>query len=234
MVIASIVLGVLFIIGGIYCMSAPASTYLTVMRLFASLLLVYGIFGIIRFFKRRSLVPEFIASIAAVIIGFVYLFRPGNTPAAGNLLGLDRIVLFLTAAWFLLKGCISVYYSVKTRFYNNRWIYGFISGVLSVILGVYSFMYPSMAAASIGVLVGMWMIQCGIDFVTLGTTIGFIQGTIEEVEREVQETVEEVRSAARNYAEERNARANQASENVTPAEDAGPVEIPIEDPEKPE
>ena len=78
MAIASIILGIVFIAGGIFCMTAPVNTFMTIMSLFAAMMFVYGIFGIIRFFKRQSLVPEFIVSILAVIVGFVYLFRPGN------------------------------------------------------------------------------------------------------------------------------------------------------------
>ena len=73
MAIASIILGIVFIIGGVYCINTPVNTYFSVMTFFAVMLLVYGIYGIIRFFKRKSLVPEFLISIASVIIGFVYL-----------------------------------------------------------------------------------------------------------------------------------------------------------------
>ena len=194
MVAVSIILGIVCIIGGIYCMVAPINTYYSVMMLFAAMLLVYGVYGIVRFFKRKALVPEFIISIVSVIIGFVYLFRPGNTGSSG-VMGLDRIVLFLTAAWFLIKGCITVYYSVKTRFFNNHWVLQFFSGLLSVILGIYSFMYPSTAATSIGILVGMWEIQCGIDFLTLGTMVGFVQERINQVEAEINRHVDETMKA---------------------------------------
>ncbi len=202
MVAVSIILGIVFIIGGIFCMTAPVSTYYGVMLFFATLMLVYGIYGIIRFFKRKALVPEFLISIVSVVLGFVYLFRPGNTPAAGNMIGIDRVVLFLTAAWFLIKGCIDVYYSVKTRFFNNRWVLGFISGILSAILGIYSFIYPSTAATSIGILVGLWEIQCGIDFLTLGTTVGFVQEAVEEMEQEFNNRVEEAVKSVEQFQQE--------------------------------
>ncbi|MBR2676712.1 MAG: DUF308 domain-containing protein [Solobacterium sp.] len=241
MAIASIILGIIFIIGGVICITTPVNTYFSVMAFFAAILLVYGIYGIIRFFKRRALVPEFLISIASVIIGFVYLFRPGNTASEG-LLGLDRIVLFLTAAWFLVKGCITVYYSVKTRFFNNRWVLLFISGLLSVILGIYSFIYPSTAAVSIGVLIGMWEIQCGIDFLTLGTAVGFIQQTVDEVEQEINDRVEEVASMAERVRQEAAEQIRAAEEKVqkepvetveaVPAENAEDVKIiPIETPD---
>ena len=230
MVIASIVLGILLIIGGIYCMSAPVNTYVSVMTFAAGLLFVYGIHGIIRFFRRRSYVPEFIVSILAVIIGFVYLFRPGNTPEAGNLIGIDRFVLFLVAAWFLIKGCISVYFFVKTRFFNDRWVIGFLSGLLSIAVGIYSFIYPSLAATAVGVLVGMWYIDCGLDLLAFGTAAGMIQSAVNEVEREIDNAVDEAVSAVRTHSEERRAAADKAA-------DTGAAEAPAETadtPEKPE
>ena len=84
MVIASVIIGILLIIGGISCMAAPIDAYMRAAHMLAILLFVYGIYGIISFFKRKLLVPEFIVSILAVVIGFVYLFRPGGTPPAGN------------------------------------------------------------------------------------------------------------------------------------------------------
>jgi uncharacterized membrane protein HdeD (DUF308 family) len=201
MVAVSIILGIVSILGGIFCMTAPVNTYHNLMMFFAAMMLVYGVYGIIRFFKRKSLVPEFLISIVSVILGFIYLFRPGNTSPDGMLV-LDRIVLFLTAAWFLIKGCMNVYYSVQTRFFNDRWVLGFISGLISAVLGIYSFIYPSTAAASIGILVGMWMIQCGIDFLVFGTTVGYIQKSVEDVEQEINKRVEETVSAVEKIQQE--------------------------------
>ena len=229
MVAVSIILGIVCIVGGIYCMVSPINTYYSVMTLFAALLLVYGIYGIIRFFKRKALVPEFIISIVSVILGFVYLFRPGNTGSSG-MMGLDRIVLFLTAAWFLIKGCITVYYSVKTRYFNNHWVLLFFSGLLSVILGIYSFIYPSTAATSIGILVGMWEIQCGIDFLTLGTTVGFIQESVNEVEEEINRRVDETMKTVEKIQRDAAAAAEQAKEKAAAAEPVKTVEeTPVDD-----
>ena len=46
MVIASIILGILLIIGGVSCMAAPVETFLSASYLLAILLFVYGVFGI--------------------------------------------------------------------------------------------------------------------------------------------------------------------------------------------
>ena len=122
MIIASIIIGILLIIGGFSCMAAPVDAYMRAAHMLAVLLFVYGIYGIILFFRKKTLVPGFLVSILAVVIGFVYLFRPGGTPPAGNLIGLDRFVLFLIAAWFLIKGLIFLVFSIRTRFVNRGWI----------------------------------------------------------------------------------------------------------------
>ena len=227
MVIASILLGILFIIAGVYCMIAPINTFFNAMTMFAIMVFAFGIFGIIRFFKRRALVPEFIVSILSVIIGFVYLFRPGNT--AGELLVLDRIVLFLEAAWFLVKGSITLYYSITTRFVNNHWILQFITGILSIILGIYSFIFPGIAAQNIGILIGLWYIECGIEIIALGSTAGFVQKAVEEAEEEVQSAVKQYNKAAKQYAQELNDHINAAA--AAAAEEV--KEIPIESKDAP-
>lgn len=191
MVIASVILGILFILSGFFCMAAPIAAYFNVMTMLASMMLVFGVFGIIRFFKRRSLVPELIMSILAVIIGFIYLFRPGSTADAGMLM-LDRVVLFLEAVWFVVKGSISVYFSINTRFVNDHWILQLITGILSIILGIYSFIFPAIAAQNIGILLGLWFIECGIELIAFGTTAGFVHNAMEETAKEVNRAANQV------------------------------------------
>ena len=228
MVIASIIFGFLFIICGIFFMAAPVSTYMTAMRFFAFLLMVYGGVGIIRFFQRRAVVPEFVVSILSVIIGIIYLFRPGNTPAEGNLIALDRVVLFLTGAWFLVKGCVSIYFSVKTRYFNDRWLVGFFTGLLSAILGIYSIIYPSVAASTIGTLIGFWYIECGIDLIAFGATAGYVENALQKMESDFNKAVKEVQTAAKNYSDQLNAEMKKAARE---ADEPAPANIPIETPE---
>lgn len=215
MVIASIIIGILLIIGGFSCMAAPVDAYMRAAHMLAILLFVYGVYGIVSFFKKRLLVPEFIVSILAVVIGFVYLFRPGGTPPAGNLIGLDRVVLFLIAAWFLIKGMIFLVFSIRTRFINRRWIWGFIVGVLSILLGIYSFAEPVLAAASTGTLIGFFFIECGVDLLVFGLVAGFVTGRINDVRNNLADAVEEVHETVRSAAEDLKEEASAFREEVT-------------------
>ena len=91
MVIASIVLGILFIAAGVTCMSAPIDTYLKAAYFLAILLFVYGIFGIVRFAKKRTGETGLAVSILALLIGAVYLFRPGGRRGRNGRVNRNRI-----------------------------------------------------------------------------------------------------------------------------------------------
>ena len=212
MVIASIIIGILLFIGGLSCMAAPVETYLRAAHLLAILLFVYGIYGVVRYFKKRAVTAELVISILALVIGFVYLFRPGGTPPVGNLIGLDRFVLTIVALWFLIKGWIYLSTSWKTRLINRKWFWGFILGVLSLIIGIYAITQPAFAAATTGTLIGLLYMECGIELLAFGTTAGLIQSAVNEVEDTIAGAVEGARSAVRSTADELRAKAGAADD----------------------
>ena len=223
MVIASIVIGIALVVAGFSCIGAPIETFMRAAHLLAILLFVYGIYGIIRFFKRKALMPEFIVSLIGVAIGFIYLFRPGGTPPAGNLIGLDRFVLFIIAAFFLIKGIIFFSISIKTRFINRNWIWGFVTGLLSIILGIYCFASPAFAAATTGSLIGICFVESGFELLLFGLMAAYVTGAVNEVKASVASAVEDVKEAARNVADD--IKADIAE--VTGADEA--AEAPVEE-----
>ena len=211
MVIASIIMGALLIGCGIYCMIAPIDTYFSLAYVLASLLFVYGICGIVRFFSRRTTLQGLLVSGLAVALGFIYIFRPGSMPAPGVPSTLDRVAFFIIAAWFLLKGLAEIAFAYKTRFVNGSWGLSFIAGVCSVVLGVYSFIYPATAALTTGILTGCYFLECGLDLVVFGMTAGHIQGAVRDIDRNVRATLANAAEAAERDAEaaERGAEADE-------------------------
>ena len=202
MILAGIIIGILLIIFGITCMSAPIDTYFGAAYLLAILLFVYGIYGLVRFFRNKASNEaskgELIVSILALIIGIIYVFRPGDTPPAGNMIGLDRFVLFVIAAWFLIKGCVNVVTSWKTKLVNRKWFWSFVTGILSILLGIYSFAQPFFAAAATGTLIGLCFLQCGLDLLAVGLTAGAVQSTVQGIDERVSGAADRIRTAADN------------------------------------
>lgn len=230
MIIASIILGILLIASGIFCIMAPVETFMSAAYFLAILLFIYGIFGIIRFFRKRALVIEFVMSVIAVVIGFIYVFRPGNTPAVGTPIGIDRFVLFVIAAWFLIKGCVTVGVSVRTRDVNRQWFWGVIAGVLSIIVGVYCFIQPVFAAAATGTLIGICFVQCGIDLIAFGLTVGVVKGAAIDLQRDIAAAAVEAGMAAEQIrAENEKAAAEAAAAAETAEKAADAVDAAVEE-----
>ena len=165
MSILSIILGVLLIIGGVCCMFTPFATFLSAGFIIAIMMFVYGIFGVVRFFNKECGVLELISSILGIIVGVIAIVRPGST------LVIDGFVLNMVAAWLLVKGLINIIVSIQVRNEIKGWGWGVAAGVLSIIAGVLSFLNPSITALTVGVLMGLFFVENGIDMIVFGTAL---------------------------------------------------------------
>ncbi|MBR3016271.1 MAG: DUF308 domain-containing protein [Clostridia bacterium] len=165
MMIISIILGILMIVGGIFCMATPLTTYLSTGYFMSAMLLFFGIAGLIRCFMKKANALEIVVSVLAIIMGLIALFLPGTT------LVFDVMMLYMTAAWFVVQGIVSIVLAFKLKGTDELWFIGLIAGILGVIVGVYSFLHPAVLAVSSGMLIGFYFIQSGIDTIVLGAVI---------------------------------------------------------------
>ena len=184
------------------------------------LFFVYGIFGIIRYFKGRAFKLELWISILSVIVGFVYIFRPGNTAPVGNLIGIDKVALFFIALWFIIKGVIYIRTPFNTRSFNNKWGLGVFSGILSIVLGVYSLFHPEIAAMSTGVLIGLYYVQCGVELLVFGSTTTYVKNAVKKLDDNIRETVTNLQEAYEEASAEASKAAEAAEEAVEEAVDS--------------
>lgn len=168
MTVLSIILGIIMVIGGFSCMFTPLATFLFTGYFMCIMLLVYGIMGIIRGFRKEADVLEIVLCILAMIVGLISLFRPGTT------LVFDSLMISLISGWILLQGIVSIAIAIKMKGNGNRWIWGLISGILGVVLGIYSFLHPQLAAVTVGILIGLYFVETGINMIVLGTAISSI------------------------------------------------------------
>ena len=106
MSILSIILGVIMIVGGVFCMFTPFATFLSAGFMIAIMLFMYGIFGVVRFFQKEAGALELISSILAIIVGVIAIVRPGGA------LVIDGFVLNMVSAWLLVKGLINIIISI--------------------------------------------------------------------------------------------------------------------------
>ena len=124
MSVLNIIVGILLVIGGFSCMFTPFATFLSAGYYIAILLLVYGVFGLVRYFKKESGVLDLVVSILAVVVGIVCLVRPGKT------LVIDSLVLTLVAVWMLIQGLVTIIMAFTVLGEQKGWFWGVIVGAL--------------------------------------------------------------------------------------------------------
>lgn len=161
MTVLLVILGIIMIAGGVGCIFTPLATLLSAGYIIGILFLVYGVIGIVNNIKNVAGPLEWIISILAVIVGVFAIVRPGST------LVIDRILMFMIAAFFVIQGVTHIVLAIQTRG-SSGWFIGLIVGILAVALGIYAFINPAIAAITVGVLIGFFFIMCGISMITLG------------------------------------------------------------------
>ena len=167
--VLSTILGVILIVGGVACMFTPFATFLSAGFMIAIMMFVYGIFGVVRFFQKESGVLELIASILAIIVGVVAIIRPGKT------LVIDDLLLIMVSVWLLVKGVINIIVSIQSRDQIKGWGWGIAAGVLSIIAGILSFAHPMITALTVGILMGLFFVESGIDMIVFGSAMNFLE-----------------------------------------------------------
>lgn len=180
MSVISIIFGILMVICGVSCMFTPMATFLSTGYFITILMLVYGVFGIVRFFQKKTGVLDLIVSILAVIVGILCLIYPGTS------LEINGLILKLIAVWLIIQGVVNIVTSVTAREEQSGWIWGVIVGILGILVGIYSFAHPGVEALTIGVLIGLYFVEAGFDMIVMGSAIGAAKKQMKEVEAEAE------------------------------------------------
>ena len=145
-------------------MCTPLLTFMNVGYFVVILIVVYGILGIISAIRYKRYGVGFVFSILSIIFGLCVLFIPQL------MLFTDTIMVYMTAAWFVLFGIVTIINSVTiTRLTGSGiWILQLILGILGILIGCYSFFHPMLMAVSLGVLMGIFFIETGITLIVSG------------------------------------------------------------------
>ena len=167
MTVLFIIFGILMLVCGFSCLFTPLLNFLSAGYFIIILITAYGIIGIIRGIRQKKYGVGFVFSILSVILGVCMLFFPNLV------LITDSIMLYLTAAWFVLMGIVTITSAVTVTKATGSsiWILQLILGILAVILGVISFFQPIIMALSIGTLIGIYFIETGFTLIFTGIAI---------------------------------------------------------------
>ncbi len=164
MSVLCVILGIILIFGGVACLFTPLATLLSAGYIIGILLLVFGIFSIIRAIQEKGGVLDWILSILAIIVGIVAMVRPGGS------LVIDTVLVYLLIAFFLVEGVLQICIAFKSKAVNKGWYWNLIAGIICVIVGIICLIQPMVAAVTIGILIAFIFIAAGFSLIALGTS----------------------------------------------------------------
>lgn len=173
MKVLTFIFGIILTIGGVICLFRPGAAFLETGYVIAIMLFVYGVIGTISVITKKMR-PAFLwATIPALLIGVASLFMPGDANT------IHFILIYLIAFWFAMQGISSIYLAVRSRNENPVWVLTLIVGIISIFLGAYAAVHPMFGVFAIGILVGIFLIEAGIDLMVVGTAIGRVESFVK-------------------------------------------------------
>ena len=172
--VLGIVLGILVIIGGVFCLVTPVETYLSLAWILGAVMLVDGIFNIVNWSSARRLGAADGWSLASAIISLVFgIIVLGSL---GLQLAVDIFIAYMAAFWIIFMGVMRIIISLKIRqgyeaykekVLASKWYVPFIFGILLVLLGIFSLFNPLFLMASIGIVIGGCLVVAGVSIISL-------------------------------------------------------------------
>ncbi len=148
--------GVLYVLFGVLALVRPAEALLALSVVFASLLLIDGIFSAARALGAKGAEGRwwvFFAGLLSILVGLYALLGPVST-----------VLLFVYVIAFqaLLFGVAIFMFGVSIRkAVSGEWVL-YLTGVLSVVFGLLLLWAPGAGGLSLSLMIGAWALAIGI------------------------------------------------------------------------
>lgn len=175
MKVVTIILGIMMLIGGVYCMFAPIETYAALSWLIGAAMIVEGVGSVITWNDRRKYgLADSWTLLGAIVSIALGVFLLGSFAAQ---LAVDYFIAYLIAIWLVFGGIARIAAAISIRNYQNQmgsgaiatsWVALFALGVLIVILGVLCIFNPVSVMVGVGFMLGLSIVFVGAGLVVRG------------------------------------------------------------------
>jgi uncharacterized membrane protein HdeD (DUF308 family) len=171
-----VLLGLLFILLGIWVLQSPIESFVTFAIYFAITFIISGI-GSVAFSisNRQSLEGwgwELAAGILQLFLGFALLANPGVSMI---------ILAFFVGFWLLFRGFTTISIAVELKKDEQKnWGWVLFSGILTTVLAFMVLLNPLFAVSSLSIFVGMALIMAGVAQVVIGFQMKKLNKGIKE------------------------------------------------------
>lgn len=157
--------GVLAILFGLVAIIWPDITLGALIILFGAYALVDGIFAIVGAAtngRDGRWMPLIVVGLAGILVGLVTLIWPGLSALA---------LIYVVAFWAIVIGLLQIVGAIQMRRQITNEVWLILSGVLSVLVGLYIAVFPGDGAVALVLLIGFYAILFGVLLIMLGLTL---------------------------------------------------------------
>jgi len=184
-----VILGILLIAAGIYVMTVPVESYITISIFLSIMVLVNGIFDIIFAISNRQLLKGWgwylSGGILQVILGYVLMNHPGIT----------MLVLPLILGFWLMFGAVKIIsgafdlksYSIK------GWGWVLALGVLQMLFSFLVIADPIFGSGTIVILTSLAIISYGVANITFGLQLRKVKNAADDIKNAVINNLESLK-----------------------------------------
>ena len=175
MKVATIVLGALLAVLGVYCVVTPIETYAVIGWVIGLSMLIEGIASAITWNDRRRFGFAdgwtLAGAIASIVLG-VYLLGSYAAQAA-----VDYFIAYVIAAWLIIAGVTRVIAGLHVRSFQqacgtealgSNWGIIVVFGLLIAVLGVLCVLNPTAVMAGVGFMLGLSVVLVGLGLISRG------------------------------------------------------------------
>lgn len=176
--VISIMLGILIVIGGLYCLFYPGLTYLGIGYALGVVMLLDAVGRIYAWwqFKKAGEADGWMltGAILSAVFGIVLI---GNNAAQ---ISVDVFIAYMSAIWILAHAVIAIIRSFRARKFHKRmntvwigknWWLELMLGILMCIFAILSLMNPGVIMTAIGTFIGLGVIVAGANMISVGVNI---------------------------------------------------------------
>lgn len=165
----SIVMGILYAIIGILCISRPAFTAGILAYIIAFAFIVSGIWMIVSYFTSRDNFGISLHSgwtlaygIISCISGVLMIIWPVMT----NIVLAEILILLI-----VISGILKIVSAYNSHKLGSPWGWTLFFGILITVCGIFLLFHPLIGVISIGLAIGISLLIQGINFIILGCSI---------------------------------------------------------------
>ena len=173
---AFVLRGIYGLVLGLFILSRPLDSVAALAIVIAFWALLDGVISIVRAFAVREIAPHWwvmlltgAVSIAFGLAAFYYY------PA----LSLTFAVLW-TTFWLISAGAMGVFVAIQERRFGVPWGWTMVLGVISIVAGVFAWMYPSVTLAWLLALIATYGIVGGIAMLIAAWKLRSIERTVTQ------------------------------------------------------